>query len=377
MEGFDYEILTDFSKTGRERPWRTHKTNSTLLSESFSRLGKVRKAENVCNCGSSLRFNVCPEGHEKRLAWANFCRIRLCPMCSWRRSLLIAHQIKSVAHEAVKRRPIRWLFLTLTIKNPSPDELDDNIDLLMASWRRFSERKQIKQNVIGWFRSFEVTRNIYDGTYHPHFHVLLGVAPSYFRSKDYMNTNQLAQLWQDCLRVDYLPIVDIRIVKNKRNVEKEMQLLEEKGIELSDDGTFSETQLSGSAVAELAKYSTKSEDYLIYNKYDIKNVNKKGKLKFVPDLKSGIDEQKTDEAVSLLNAVLSHRKLYHFGGLLKEIWEEQKAEGKLQDAEDEDADLVHADEDSKCRCSVCSSNMLEELYSWVPGVNQYIKKETY
>lgn len=375
MEGFGYEILTDFSKTGRERPWLSHKTNSALLSESFSRLGKGNKADSVCNCGSHLRFNVCPEGHEKRLAWANFCRVRLCPMCGWRRSLLVAHQLKVVAHEAVQRRPMRWLFLTLTLKNCDPDDLEDTITHLMKSWDRFIRRKTLKKFVIGWFRAFEVTRNGNDGLYHPHFHVLLGVPPSYFRSKDYMNTNQIAELWQDCLRVDYLPIVDIRIVKNKRNVEKEMHLLEEKGIEISDDGTFSETQLSGSAVAELAKYSTKAEDYLIYNKYDIRNVDKKGKLKLVPDYKSGIDEQKTDFAVSLMDGTLSHRRLYAFGGLLKEVWEEEKAKGKIEDAEDDTANLVHADENTLCKCSVCASNMLEELYSWVPSVKQYIKKE--
>lgn len=371
---FDGEILFDVSRSGRERPWKTHKTNSLLLSDSYKRLGKRNKSENVRDCGSSLKFHVCPSGHEKRLGWANFCRVRLCPMCSWRRSLLIAHQIKTVAHEAVKRQPLRWLFLTLTIKNCSADELQDTVTHLMKSWDRLAKRKAFSNVVVGWFRAFEITRNIFEDTYHPHFHVLLGVRPSYFiKQTGYIKHEEWVSLWQKSLQVDYKPVVDIRIVRNKRNIEKEVEILEKKGIHLSTDGRLIESDLSGSAVAELAKYATKSEDFLVYNRYKQKQKGKNVEL--VPDLKSGIDNNKTDEVVVTLDGALSHRRLLAYGGLLKEVWNELQLQGKVQDAEDDKADLVHVDGDTKCQCSVCGSNMLEELYSWVPGVGNYIKKD--
>lgn len=360
---FDGEILTDFKKSGKERPWKSHKTNSLLLSESYRRLSKENKADNVENCGSILKFNVCPEGHEKRLSWSNFCRIRLCPMCSWRRSLLSAHQLKTVSHEANKRQPLRWLFLTLTIKNCTGDDLQETINHLMDSWHKFIKRKSFTNAVIGWFRAFEVTRNMIEDTYHPHFHVLLAVQPSYFRNKDkYLKTEEWAQLWRESLQVDYTPTTHVRIVKNKRNEAKETKILQDKGIELA-----------GSAVAELAKYSTKAEDYLVYNRYKQKQNGENVKL--IPDFKSGIDESKTDEVVLYLDTALSRRRLLAFGGLLKEVWNDLQAEGKLEDIEDDQADLVHVDEDSKCKCSACGSNMLEELYSWIPGLRNYIKKE--
>lgn len=373
---YGYEILTDYSKRGRERPWKKHKTNSILLSESFLRLGKRGKSERVCNCGSSLKFNVCPVGHEKRLAWSNFCRVRLCPMCSWRRSLLVAHQVKLVAHEAVKRKKLRWLFLTLTIRNCEGDKLSETITHMMQSWQRFVQRKEFRAAVIGWFRSLEVTHNIRENSYHPHYHVLLGVPPSYFKGKDYLTTERIGEIWKDCLRVDYKPIVHVRIVKGKRNVEKEMKVLEEKGIEIGEDG-FRESELSGAAVAELAKYATKSEDFLIFNEYTYKNVDRRGKMELVPVVESGIDERRTDEAVAVLDGSLSSRRLLAYGGLLKEVWEELERSGKVRDAEDEMADLVHVDDDTECMCSVCGSDMLEELYTWIPGVKQYIKKENH
>lgn len=370
----DGEILLDVSKSGKERPWKKHKTNSQLLSESFKRLDKVNKATNVEGCGSHLRFNVCPSGHEKRLTWANFCRVRLCPMCSWRRSLLIAHQLKEVAHEAVKQKPLRWLFLTLTVRNCEAKDLQDNLTHMMESWHRLIRRKPFKNAIVGWFRGLEITRNTFEDTYHPHFHVLLAVEPNYFRKKDkYLTKDDFAALWQKSLRVDYEPIVDIRIVKNKRNPEKEISILQEKGVELGSDGAVSESELAGSAVAELAKYATKADDFLVYNEYRKKQEGKKVVL--YPDPRSGLNEIKTDEVVNVLDAGLSRRRLVAFGGFLKEIWNELQEKGKVQDAEDDNADLVHVEGETNCKCSVCGSDMLEELYSWLPNLNNYVKKE--
>lgn len=368
------EILVDVSKSGRERPWKTHKTNSSLLAESFSRLGQESKSENVCSCGSFLKFHACPAGHEQRLTWANFCRVRLCPMCSWRRSLLIAHQLKTVAHESVQRQPLRWLFLTLTVRNCEGDDLQDTLNHMMKSWDRFSKRKPFQNAVVGWFRSLEVTRKTEDGTYHPHFHVLLGVSPMYFKKKKhYLETKEWEQLWRQSLQVDYDPICHITAVKKKRNVEKEAEILAAKGVEISPDGDIIESQLPGSAVAELAKYSTKSNDYLVYNRYKQKQHGKKVKL--IPDEKSGINEEETDKVVYVLDKSLARRRLTAYGGLLKEVWNDLQQKGQIDDAEDENADLVHVDSDKGCQCSVCGSNMLEELYTWLPNVKNYIKKD--
>lgn len=353
----DGEILVDISSTGKERPWQRHKSSSILLAESYHRLGFENKSARVQECGSMLKFNECPSGHEKRLSWANFCRIRLCPMCSWRKSLLNAHQLKLIAHESVKRKKMRWLFLTLTVRNCESDELSREIDNMMNAFSKLRRRKQFKENVIGWFRAFEVTRNNdvsseWYGTYHPHFHVLLGVSPSYF-GRDYMQQEEWISIWKECLNVDYKPVVDIRAVKNKkRDVLRELKILEEKGIEFKDDLLF-EADLSGSAVAELSKYATKSSDYII------------------PD-----DEEKTDEIVLTLEKSLFKRRFHAYGGLLKDVYVDLIKNGKIADSEDDKADLVHIDDETdKCKCSVCGSDMLEELYSWIPSQKNYIKRE--
>lgn len=360
------EILLDKNAKDKERPWKIHKTNSQLLSESYKRLKLRSKAERVCSCGSTLKFNVCPSGHEKKLSWANFCRVRLCPMCSWRRSLLNAYQLKLVAHHSAQKEKIRWLFLTLTIKNCESNELKTTLDKMMKAWNKLNQYKIFKNNVKGWYRGLEITRNPFDGTYHPHYHVLLAVNPSYFKGENYIKQLGWVKMWQTSLEVDYVPVVDIRAVKNNaKNIENEKKILDEKGIEFSE--------LDGSTVAELSKYTTKASDVLIYNDYEIKPVKKK--IKMVADLKSGIDEEKTDENIWTLDAALNRRRLNAYGGLLKKVWQQLREDGRVQDIDDENVDLVHVNSDDKCKCSACGSDMLEEIYNWIPGQQNYIKKE--
>jgi plasmid rolling circle replication initiator protein Rep len=340
--------LVDKSGTGKDRPWQIHKKKSTLLSESYNRIGKEKRGTRVNECGDFLKFAACPQGHEKFLRRANFCGVRLCPMCGWRRSLKAAHQVKKVAHQATKQMKVRWLFLTLTAKNVEGYELPDAMDVLSRSWKRLTETKTFRGNVLGFFRATEVTRNNdllskSFNSYHPHFHVILAVQPSYF-GKKYIKTDEWVQMWRKAMRADYDPIVDIRAVKTKRDLKMEEKILQEKGIREIVEG------LPGEAVAELAKYATKADDFIIAdNKID------------------------TDEAVQILDVSLKGRKLFAYGGVLKDIYDFMRKNGDVTDVEDEAADLIHTEEkeEKNCKCSVCQSNFLEEVYRWLPERKSY------
>lgn len=361
-------VLEDVSSSGRARPWRVHKANSVLLADAYKRLGNVSKAARVRDCASVLVFYVCPEGHEKRLGSANFCYVRLCPMCSWRRSIVVAYQVQLVAHVAVKRQLLRWLFLTLTVRNCTGDKLRETIDHMMKSWNRFAGRKAVRRAVVGWFRSLEITRNPLDGTYHPHFHVLLAVPPGYFKGKDYIKQAEWVTMWQTALQVDYSPVVDIRTVKDKRNVEREREILAEKGIEWEEV----KGELPASAVAEIAKYSVKVEDYIVYRRYRYKQDG--DDIVLSPDRESGVDEAITDAVVADLDAAMRGRRFIAYGGLLKEIWQELRRSGRVQEVETESVDLVHVAEDVEtCQCSVCGSAFREELYRWLPDMGNYYR----
>lgn len=105
-------------------------------------------------------------------------------MCGWRRSMLIFKQTNDILHVATKGQKLRFLFLTLTCKNVSCDELGSTLDKLFKAWEKLSRRKAFKDSVKGWFRALEVTHKMHTDEYHPHFHAILAVSPSYFKKKE-------------------------------------------------------------------------------------------------------------------------------------------------------------------------------------------------
>lgn len=314
------EFLEDYSSTGRLRPWVARRTEAMLLADSYHRLGYDRRAHRVQECGTLLRFAECAAGH-RRLRHAQFCKARLCPMCSWRRSLKIGHQVRSIAHVITARQPVAWILLTLTVRNVAAEDCSNAIDSLMAGWNRMAQRVAFRRAVLGWFRGLEVTHNVATGEMHPHFHALLAVSPEYFTGA-YITQRGWRQLWRSAARLSYDPWVDVRAVRPGGPTGQDV----------------------GSAVAEVAKYPLKPGSYLL------------------PD-----NPTATDAAVRVLDDALAHRRLTALGGLLAEVARELD----LEDAED--GDLVHIDGESEgCRCSVCGGALSEHLFRWHFGYRQYI-----
>ena len=71
-----------------------HKNRNTSLSRFYSELGYESRSEKVLNCGTFLEYKI-PEDYSDgaTLTQANFCKDRLCAMCTWRRTLKIFGQV--------------------------------------------------------------------------------------------------------------------------------------------------------------------------------------------------------------------------------------------------------------------------------------------
>ena len=207
-------FLGDVSE--RDKPWDKHRGNSDKVANHYRGTKEFKQyATRIDFCSQLLDFKLIPEhktGELKfKLDTARFCRVRHCPVCQWRRSLMWnakAYKILPLVVEAYPKH--RWLFLTLTIRNCAIVELRDTLQWMNQSWRRMAQRKKFP--AIGWIRSTEVTRGK-NGSAHPHFHCLLLVKPSYFSGQSYMKQKEWVELWKSCLRIDYNPILDIRPVK--------------------------------------------------------------------------------------------------------------------------------------------------------------------
>ena len=275
------EVLIDKSRTGKRRDWRLHKIHNSYISIAYEDVNP-KKAERMKDCANWLSFVPRGDGTLK-LHDARFCRVRLCPICQWRRSLKTFAQMSQVL-ETAKSEGFQFLFLTLTVKNCKPDALSDELTNLLLSFNRLMKYKDVQKAVKGYYRGCEVTHNVTTDEYHPHLHVILAVRPSYF-SVYYISQQRWVELWRRALKVDYTPVVDIRKCKGGARV-----------------------------TAEACKYAVKPSDILNFDDWEM-----------------------TVETLRTLDKALDRRRFVGLGGVLKDIHK------RLHLDDIEDGDLVHVE----------------------------------
>jgi len=229
-----------------DKPWNEHRAEAANIQAIYASADEFeRYAERVADCSGILRFGwVESQDSDEtalRLREAQFCRVRHCPVCQWRRSLMWQARFYQALPSIIEQYPkARWLYLTLTVRNCEIDKLGETLTSMNTAWRRFIQRKELRP-VQGWLRSTEVTRGD-DGSAHPHFHALLMVPPSMLSGVNYIKHSRWVELWQSCLRVGYKPNVDVRTIKPKAG---------------DPESTAAALQ---AAVKETLKYSTKPAD---------------------------------------------------------------------------------------------------------------------
>lgn len=313
-----FEKLQDF-KNGKEIPWALKKMKNMYLAEAYKSFDE-KKSARLLECSTTLVFKDFENG-EKKLHSVNSCHVRLCPLCTWRRSLKTYYNTKRIIEYVEKEKKYAYIMLNLTCRNVYGPDLDKTIDHMFYAFKLFTKSAQFKRAVKGYYRGFEVTHNIdinspwYD-SFHPHYHVLLVVNKSYFTDKTYLSKNAWAELWQRSCGLDYDPIIHVEKIKD----------IDYYG-----------------AVAEVCKYATKDADYIIYDDWDL-----------------------TCETVKVLDQALHNRRLCAYGGILKKA----KHDLKIKDIEN-DSDLVNlGDENVEPDC-----NFVLSFYFWHTGYRQYIKGE--
>lgn len=276
------QILTDKSASGRVRPWAQQKLAADYIATAYEWIDEG-KSRRIRECAQWLAFTRKGDGSLK-LHDARFCRVRLCPICLWRRSLKTYAQMSKVL-DVASADGFQFLFLTLTMRNVCADELSQGLDKLMEGFRRLMQYKRVRGAVKGFYRGCEVTHSQKSDTYHPHLHVVLAVKPSYFKGGVYLSQADWSALWAKALGVEYTPIVDIRRCRG-----------------------------GAKAIAEACKYAVKPGDIINVDDWDM-----------------------TVDTLRVLDAALDRRRFIGLGGIFKEIHR------KLRLDDMENGDLVHTD----------------------------------
>lgn len=317
IEPYEFqEVLKDVSPTGSERPWSDKKMKNELLAIAYENINPL-KSSRLRACGQALTFRVYDDG-TKKLESMTSCRVRLCPLCSWRRALKTYSNVRQIVEYLHREKKQEFLFLTLTIKNVEALELSRTIDFLFESFNRFALLMPFKRAVNGWYRALEITHNIETDTFHPHFHCLLAVNKSYFTSRYYLSQKKWADLWKSSARLSYDPLVDIRRIKKDAD---------------TDEIHFAE------ACAEVAKYTVKDSDFIIPDDWDL-----------------------TVDTVSALDYALANRRLIGYGGNFREV-------RRLLQLQDEDTgDLVNVGDNVDKN----DENYKLQTFYWYSGYRQYV-----
>lgn len=196
-----------------DKPWDKHRSFADTVQSHYRGSEFQDYANRVQDCSQLLGFGLtCQEDNSLKLKLkaARFCRVRHCPVCQWRRSLMWKAKAYKVLPKIVDAYPTyRWLFLTLTMKNVKMNILKETLKDMNSGFRRLSQLKSFP--AIGWLRSTEVTRGR-DGSAHPHFHSLLLVPSSYF-GRDYLKQSDWVEMWRKSMRLDYNPVLDVQAIK--------------------------------------------------------------------------------------------------------------------------------------------------------------------
>lgn len=266
------------------------KKTSEIIQKAYEKIN-INKAVRMGLCFSRLEFykkysvnKITDERLKKemKLIFANSCRVRLCPSCAWRRSLKVYANNKKIISEVLKEnKTSKFIFLTLTLKNCTGEDLSKTIDLLLNSFNNMTRRKKIKIAWKGYIRNLEVTYNRQNKMFHPHLHIIILVSSMYYKNKDnYITQEEYTKIFKDVANLDYTPIV---------NVKK------------ADSG----------AIPEISKYCVKYSDII------------------------NLPEDELVEVVRILDVALDKRRSLSYGFKLKEIKQKLKLCDEITESDED------------------------------------------
>lgn len=308
-----------------EVDFQLHKLQQIPVIEKYQYISK-RKTQAMIDCGHRLVFgryqNAVTLDEKMKLEKMYTCKDRFCPFCNWRRARKLAIQTYEVLEAIQATKPIRYIFLTLTVKNCPIEDLKPTIQKMQRAFNAMARYKRFRGSVLGYMRALEIFGDDTPmGEAHPHFHCLLAVPSTYFdpRYNLYIKQAEWQAMWRKAMKLDYNPSVDVRVIYSKKT-----------------DG-----DPIAKAVAEAVKYP----------------------LKGVNVARLSLDD------FSLLVMSMRNVRAIAFGGLLKEY----RKRLNLDDVED--GDLVYEGEEREALW-VKVAEVLYEFGSGRYGLNYYLQSQT-
>ena len=187
-------------------------TEKKILMSDFIEFmeDKNLKLDRLKECGNFIKFQASEDKTKFILSGGNFCNNRFCPFCSWLKAKRTAFELLELIKVVEYTEKLAFIFITLTVPNVTRESLREEIENFNKSFKRLFQTEEFKAFNKGFIRKLEVTYNKKRNDYHPHFHLVVAVNKSYFKSRDYMSKRRLLELWQRATRNPNITQVDIK-----------------------------------------------------------------------------------------------------------------------------------------------------------------------
>lgn len=205
----------------QQQAWNTKYDEAKYVANHFRLLGKESKAKRISECGSIVVATNLGTGEVTH--YRNRCNTRMCPICTWRKGLKIADEMKAIVNNISTNNNYKWITVTLTTKNVKGADLQQEIEALNKGLTKLLSYAKVKKVVKGTFSALEITYNAKTNEYHPHFHLMVAVMPSYFKKAEYrIKNNEWVDLWKKAMNLNYTPTVKVKAVDNTNNLIDEL-----------------------------------------------------------------------------------------------------------------------------------------------------------
>ena len=211
------------------------KFNNGILAKMIE--GKVSETTRlaIINCNHFMMFHADKDLEKRKLVLTNSCNNRFCPICAWRKAAKYSLKHLIMFKKLIEMQKYEFIFVTLTSPNVTAERLEEEIRDYAKAFKRFSELKAFDNMNVGYIRKLELTYNKDRNDYNPHYHLIVCIKKSYFKSRDYIKHEKWLDMWRLSKRDNNIENVDVRKVKDS-----------------DEDNVY----------AEISKYTSKDSDYI-------------------------------------------------------------------------------------------------------------------
>jgi plasmid rolling circle replication initiator protein Rep len=191
-----------------------------------------RKACLMRDCAKILKIGTNRLTGKKTIIKTNYCKLRLCPVCSYRKSRIEGFRAAKVVHKIITGHEDEYttLVLGLTTRNCSAENLKETIKMQQKGFKSLIHKSgqgrggPLSDIILGYIRTSEVTTALHlmdkGMGYHPHIHALV-IVPRWYANKicetdETLNAEieHLSELYRHTCKLDYTPEIDIRETYN-------------------------------------------------------------------------------------------------------------------------------------------------------------------